>query len=239
MIQSITTLKLSEKPGAAESADRSGGNDGVAPNQDLVVLVERVRDGDTAAVSELYHRFHKMIRFMIFRRLGHDADCLEDKVHDVFMIVVGAIREGTLRDACRLPGFIQTITVRKAAETIRGIQVKRREVGVEAPLVLLDPTPSAEELALRHERRRIMVETLQSMSARDREVLTRFYLDEQPAERICTEMGLSMKQFGLLKSRAKARFGEAARSRMRPNPLRPVRSAIQSVTARPGKLALV
>jgi hypothetical protein len=44
------------------------------------------------------------------------------------------------------------------------------------------------------------------MSRREFEVLSRFYLREQPRERIQLEMGLTETQFHLLKSRAKARL---------------------------------
>ena len=53
-----------------------------------------------------------------------------------------------------------------------------------------------------------MLKVLRGISARDREILTRFYLYEQTQEQICAEMNLSETQFRLLKSRAKARFGE-------------------------------
>jgi DNA-directed RNA polymerase specialized sigma24 family protein len=49
---------------------------------------------------------------------------------------------------------------------------------------------------------------MNGISRRDREILRRFYVEEQSQETICEEMGLSYNQFRLLKSRAKARFGE-------------------------------
>ncbi len=52
---------------------------------------------------------------------------------------------------------------------------------------------------------------LTSISRRDREILQRFYVDEQSQETICAEMGLTYNQFRLLKSRAKARFGDLGR----------------------------
>jgi RNA polymerase sigma-70 factor (ECF subfamily) len=52
------------------------------------------------------------------------------------------------------------------------------------------------------------MQTLNSIAPRDREILMRFYLREEPADRICSEMGLSETQFHLLKSRAKARFAQ-------------------------------
>jgi DNA-directed RNA polymerase specialized sigma subunit len=59
-----------------------------------------------------------------------------------------------------------------------------------------------------------MEQVLRSMSARDREILTRFYLQEQTQEQICAEMNLTETQFRLLKSRAKARFGELGKRRL-------------------------
>jgi DNA-directed RNA polymerase specialized sigma24 family protein len=49
---------------------------------------------------------------------------------------------------------------------------------------------------------------LEEVSGRDREILQRFYVLGQSQEQICAVMELSCNQFRLLKSRAKARFGE-------------------------------
>jgi hypothetical protein len=54
------------------------------------------------------------------------------------------------------------------------------------------------------------------MPDKDREILDRFYVQEQLPERICDEMKLSITQFRLLKSRAKARFGAAGKKRLHP-----------------------
>jgi RNA polymerase sigma-70 factor, ECF subfamily len=42
----------------------------------------------------------------------------------------------------------------------------------------------------------------------------RFYLNEEPQEQICREMALTETQFRLLKSRAKARFGEIGKKKL-------------------------
>ena len=54
---------------------------------------------------------------------------------------------------------------------------------------------------------------LNSIGKRDREVLIRFYLDEQTPDQICQAMKLTETQFRLIKSRAKARFGELGKRR--------------------------
>ena len=67
---------------------------------------------------------------------------------------------------------------------------------------------------MRKERAELMARVLGSISRRDREILTRFYLREQSQEQICEEMELTETQFRLLKSRAKARFGDAGRRQL-------------------------
>ena len=44
-------------------------------------------------------------------------------------------------------------------------------------------------------------------------MLVRFYLQEQTAEEICHDLHLTETQFRLIKSRAKARYGELGRRR--------------------------
>jgi hypothetical protein len=58
-------------------------------------------------------------------------------------------------------------------------------------------------------------QALATLSKREREVLTRFYLQEQSPDRICSEMALSQHEFRLLKSRAKARFWSLGMGRAR------------------------
>jgi DNA-directed RNA polymerase specialized sigma24 family protein len=70
---------------------------------------------------------------------------------------------------------------------------------------------------MKQEKLDVMTRTLRAMSSRDREILTRFYLQEQSQEQICAEMHLTDTQFRLLKSRAKARFGEMGRRRLERN----------------------
>ena len=55
---------------------------------------------------------------------------------------------------------------------------------------------------------------LKGISRRDREILIRFYLLEESQELICRKMNLTDTQFRLLKSRAKARFGELGKKKL-------------------------
>ena len=151
------------------------------------------------------------------RQLGPQE--LEDKVHDTFLIVVQAVRRGDLREPERLMGFVRTVVRRQVAAHIdRAVQTRKQQADFEQGYGILDERNNPEEDAIAQQRREIMTAILRSVSRRDREILTRFYLLGESQERICLEMQLTETQFRLLKSRAKARFGALGKRKLQRRP---------------------
>ncbi|MBL8176173.1 MAG: sigma-70 family RNA polymerase sigma factor [Bryobacterales bacterium] len=184
-------------------------------------LVDRIRAEDPSGMEELYRIFSKGVRFYLCRQLG--AQELEDKVHDTFVIVVQAIRRGDLREPERLMGFIRTIVRRQVAAHIDvAIQSRREHMGLDGTPSLVDASCDPEENFIVQQKAELMEKILGGMPKRDREILTRFYLDEQPQDQICREMRLSETQFRLLKSRAKSRFGELGKKKLLRKPIQSV-----------------
>jgi RNA polymerase sigma-70 factor, ECF subfamily len=185
---------------------------------DWKVVVEQIRAGDPAGQEALYRNLAAGARLFLRRRLGtHDV---EDRVHDLFLIVVETIRRGELREPERLMGFIRTVLYRQLSlEFSRIARVRHTSVGLESAANMTSAEPTPEQQAARQEKIELMQKVLKTMSEREFEVLTRFYLHEQPSEQICKEMRLTQTQFDLLKSRAKARLTESARRRLARSPL--------------------
>ena len=151
-------------------------------------LVERIRAGETSGMEELYRVFSNGIRFYLYRQFG--SQDLDDKVHDIFVIVALAIRGGELREPERLMGYVRTVVRRQVAGYIESaVHSRVRQTGLDKGMLL-------------------------SVRKRDREVLIRFYLKEQTAPEICRDMDLSVTQFRLIKTRAKSRFGELGKTRL-------------------------
>jgi RNA polymerase sigma-70 factor (ECF subfamily) len=178
-----------------------------------VELVERIRSGKTDGMEELYQLFSRGIRFYLCRQLGPQE--LDDKVHDTFVVVVQAIRRGELREPQRLMGFVRTIVRRQVAAHIdRVVHDRREQAEFDSTVRVADPRGNPEEAAIFRQRIGLIRQVLGELSERDREILTRFYIDEQSQDQICSEMGLTETQFRLLKSRAKARFGELGKKKL-------------------------
>ena len=185
---------------------------------DWAALVRQIREDDPGAMEKLYALFGRGIRYYLCRQLGPQD--LDDRVHDTFLIVVQAIRRGELREPERLMGFVRTVVRRQVAASIEQAVHARRDVqDLEETTGLADDSESPEDSLISKQQAEIMAVVLRSISKRDREVLTRFYLLEQPQSQICREMQLTETQFRLLKSRAKARFGELGRKRLARRPL--------------------
>lgn len=184
-------------------------------------LVDRVREGDDSGMAELYRMFAKGIRFYLCRQLG--AQEIDDKIHDTFLIVVKAIRRGDLREPERLMGFVRTVVRRQVAAHIDHLVHRRRDhINLDVGARVADDRRNPEQSAAFREKTALMTDVLRQMSEKDREVLTRFYLLEQSQEQICDDMCLTETQFRLLKSRAKARFGELGQKKLRPSPIREI-----------------
>ena len=193
-------------------ADPAGSSPTI-PGTHWVDLVERIRTEDQSGMEELYKVFSRGVRFYLCRQLGPQD--LEDKVHDTFLIVVQAVRRGELREPERLMGFVRTVVRRQVAAHIdQAVHTRRQQVGIETGTAVVDLNRNPEQTAIQQQHEQIAKKVLHSISKRDREILTRFYLLEQPQEQICEQMNLTETQFRLLKSRAKARFGELGKRRL-------------------------
>jgi RNA polymerase sigma-70 factor (ECF subfamily) len=190
-----------------------------AGGTDWPELVARIRGGDKSGLEDLYRVFSKGIRFYLCRQLGPQE--LDDRVHDAFLIVVQAIQRGELREPERLMGFVRTVVRRQVAAHIdQAVHSRKEEVDLEIGSRVADFRHNPERSASDRQRAELMAGVLRSLSEKDREILTRFYLHEQSQEQICQEMSLSETQFRLLKSRAKARFGELGQKRLQGGSLR-------------------
>lgn len=180
---------------------------------DWTALVERIQNNEEEALEDLYRIFSRGMRYYLCRQLGPQD--LDDKVHDCFLIVVQAIRRGDVREPDRLMGFARTIVRRQIAGHIDiAVQQRKHQVDIDTSAPLPDAGMSPETAAMTREEEQLAVSVLKGISRRDREILTRFYLREQTQEEICKDMNLSETQFRLLKSRAKARFGELGKRKL-------------------------
>jgi RNA polymerase sigma factor (sigma-70 family) len=140
-------------------------------------------------------------------------DDAEDMFHDLIVVLTKQIQKGALEDPERLLGYVRGIVQRRTAELIRLRARARRACNVD-DLQVSDPSADIEASLARREQRIIAQRVLKALPAQQRGILVRFYVQGQRPEEIQEAFGITVTQFRLVKSRAKARFAELCRTAM-------------------------
>lgn len=147
-------------------------------------------DADVA-VEQLYAaHYRSLVRLSVL--LVRDVGTAEEVVQDSFVAMHG--RWHTLTEPHRALAYLRQTVVNRSRSVLRhrGVQARHPE---QPP----DVVPAADGPALAHERRRIVLDALQQLSERQREVLAlRYYLDLDEAS-IAEHLGISR---GAVKSHA-------------------------------------
>ena len=177
-------------------------------------LISQIKAGEEAAMEKLYTLLNRGIRYYLFRQLGSQE--LDDRMHDTFLIVLKAIRRGELREPERLMGFVRTIVRCQVAAYIeQAVHDRREQTDLESGFTVPDRKEDPEQAAIIRQKAELMQNALSSLAEDERELLVRFYLKEQAKEQICLEMNLTEGRFKLIKWRAKARFGEIGKKKLK------------------------
>lgn len=172
----------------------------------IIDLVVRIARGDTAAETRLVELHQRGLRYMLLRLSG-DPSRADDLFQETFRIVLEKLRRGELREPGKLAGFVRGIARNLWLAGNRKRRRRGEGEGIETTNPLPDPSPSSEQrLVQQQDRQRVRDLLGELKSARDREVLFRFYIAEEPRSAICTDLGLEERQLAVVLFRARQRF---------------------------------
>ena len=174
-------------------------------------VVRQVANSEPEGFENLYRIFSTQA-IGLRRQFGFQD--FEDRLHDVFLIVVEAIQCGKVREPNALLSYIQgTARFVLCAHASTRSRRQRLSGTLQHWQSSRGCGHTPEESLWLKERSAIMRDLLRTLSLREREVLERFYINEQDKDEICREMGLSDTQFRLAKSRAKAHLARLGAAR--------------------------
>jgi RNA polymerase sigma-70 factor (ECF subfamily) len=168
-------------------------------------LVSRIIAGDADAEAELVALFKDRIVHIILR-ITNNILLVEDFSQDTFLIVLRKIRNGDVKKPESLGSFVASVARNHAIEQIRGI---KRPVSEDLELAeqVPDPSPSQLEQLQTSEKCDEIREVIGQLRPRDKLLMLRFYLNEEPKGVICADLGLTSAQFDRVLHRARNRFG--------------------------------
>ena len=183
-------------------------NDGAQQDGEIARdLVARIGAGDRRAENELVARYSRPLMIMLRMRTNGDVPLAEDIHQDVFRIVIERLRAEGIDDPTRLAGFIQST----GRFQLIGRKRRQRRRNTHADSELIEETIAEDDdqvdnvyAAQMRERVRALLQELPN--ARDRALLTRYFLYQENKASICTALELSDLHFNRVLYRAKARF---------------------------------
>ncbi|HEY0340099.1 MAG TPA: sigma-70 family RNA polymerase sigma factor [Steroidobacteraceae bacterium] len=196
-----------------------------APDEQSEIPVEKALDRDensdfslVEAVAErselqnqLYLRYRRPL-MQVFHHRRIDRDAADDLLQRTFLQAIKKIRTEGLDDPGNLGGYLYRTACKLATAYWRGELSHRHENDRELLTNLKDEALSLEE-RLDHEQLAKHVRDLMDHLPvqRDREVLERFYLHEEPRTAIRESLQLTDMQFNQVLWRARQRFGDILR----------------------------
>ncbi len=180
-------------------------------------VVDNVRNGHPDGLEQLYKVF-RILSSSLRRQIGFQD--FDDRVHDMFIVVAEAIRDGKLREPSALPSYIHGVARLSSCSKI-GIRARHDRLSgcLKQWVTMKGHCSTPEDALVDRQRTEIMRSMLDRLPDREREILTRFYLHEETKEEICVLMRLTNTQFRLAKSRAKQRLSRMGQDQAQMGPI--------------------
>jgi RNA polymerase sigma-70 factor (ECF subfamily) len=170
-------------------------------------VVRRILSGETDAEAELVDCFREGI-FQIILNVVRNPPLAEDLSQDTFLTIIRKIRNGDLRQPEKLKSFVLSVARNHAIGQIRRIRRRGLSEDLEAAETLPDPSPNQLEELQTSEAFAEIRAVMDELIPRYKELLLRFYVNEEPKDAICAELGLTSAQFDGVLHRARNRYRE-------------------------------
>jgi len=179
------------------------------PEAHVVAPTAAVPPGmDRAAVEALIAKHYTGLKLLIQRRVG-DAEVAADILNQAACTAWEKWQTGQVRRPEEIGGYIFQVAMNLLRNRRRTI-AERADRRVDSEV--LGQLPAEADAADRWLEKKIAARVkrlLQDLpSQRDREILVRFYLQEEEKETICRDLGLSADQFDKVLQRARSRLKE-------------------------------
>jgi len=189
-------------------------NDSQQAEPEPIELALRIRQGDRSAEEALARRYGPRLEF-ILRRHVREPSLAADLRQEALLVVIERLRNSGLDDPTRLAAFLYQTAINLARGEARtyfrrnthpDVDAIERAATVDCPL-----TDRIERDELATLVRRLLEELGQE---RDRDILRRFYLSEEPKASICAALSLKPAHFDRVLFRARQRFRQLLTERL-------------------------
>lgn len=164
--------------------------------------MSQIQAGNAQAELNMVTRFAPGLKIMLNRKCS--PDIAEDVFQETWRVAIEKVRNGDLRQPDRLPAFIHQIARNQVVMYFR-----KNSDTQEAPSEndLVAPGPNPEQAYETNQQQKYVRDLIEQLDTpRDREILTRYYVNDEDKEDICIDLNLTSQHFNRVIYRAKTRI---------------------------------
>ena len=199
------TLSAISPSGTARPSDvlLSSGHGTVTGLFDVQYLAA-LRDRNTEVENHLVTWFSRPVRLKLRAKL-RSPELVEDAFQETFLRTLSYFRAGkTLDNPGSLPGFVYSVCNNVAMELLRS-HTRHPQFSDTDPGPV-DNTLDPERQMVTTERKARVRRLLEELSAKDRQLLRRVFLDEENKDAVCSEFHVDRTYLRVLLYRARQKF---------------------------------
>jgi RNA polymerase sigma-70 factor (ECF subfamily) len=146
-------------------------------------------------------------------RVIRDRDLAADILQDAVVTALQKLRAGEISGRAQLDGYVYRVALNHFRNHLRKDKSRVSDPDAEADLIDTDARKPPESIQAAQWAKLVKQLLKEITPVRDRELLVRFYLYEEPKEQLCQSFGLSDLHFNRVIFRARERFRELLQRR--------------------------
>jgi RNA polymerase sigma-70 factor (ECF subfamily) len=166
-------------------------------------LISRIAQGDRQAEAEFVRLYERGVRVLVRRHCRPGDPVVDDLVQDVLSGVLERLRAGAIHDPVALPAYVQSAVVYATSAEYRRRRPTQTDAAVEQMADSETPGTQLDASQLAGFLRNVLAGM---PVARDREILRRFYLEEEDKDSVCRALAIDPGHFHRVMFRARERF---------------------------------
>ena len=157
-------------------------------------LIERVRNRDETAYIQLIEKYSRLMWKVARDILNDSADVadIEDCISEVFYKLWKS-PEGLDPDKGNLKNYLARMTKNTAFDFLRK-RSRESNVALDDAVLVDDDFSDVSDVIIFNERKETVREIMDSMNDRDRELITRRFMDNQKPSQISIEMNIPVRE---------------------------------------------
>jgi RNA polymerase sigma-70 factor, ECF subfamily len=176
--------------------------------------VKRLAEGDPATESHFSAYFHRFIALKLSaRRIS--PSLAEDVRQETLLRVLRVLRQGSgVSQPERFGAFVNSVCNNVTLELLH--KQNRQPSALENCPEPVDDSIDMDASLVTEERKRIVVEVLDGLGTKDRQILRLVFFEDANREEICKKLGVGAEYLRVLLHRAKEKFARAYSQKRRP-----------------------